>query len=181
MNIVARIRHDASLTQHKLAELSGLSTIFIIRAEQSLPVELPNHLLVTLADIGHISIEEIQGDYLLYRQQQIDRNFEEITNHPDNKFFVEQALGYAFDNYMAPVGKRSNHPFYLFRTRLMLYYGRPQSAIKFATYFGIHPSVISDIESRKGTLEGVTATRVARLGLNAVQMEMLTRACDQCL
>src|SRR5690242_1918327 len=182
-NIVAEIRHEAALTQARLAELADLSPLYIVRAEQGLYASLPMSLLSTLsnADMHSRSVNEIDAKYIEQRDEMIGFNFEQIITHPGNAHFVEVALGYALDNFQPGAGKQSNHPLYLFRTKFMSLYDKPLSALKFCTMFGIHPAVITAIEHRRETLQGLTAVRIRHLGMAEVQMEMLVVASDACL
>lgn len=182
-NIVYEIRHEAALTQARLAELADLSPLYIVRAEQGLYASLPMSLLAALSNIDMHSrtVNEIDATYSEQRNAMIYFNYEQVNTHPGRDHFIEVALGYALDNFQPGVGKRTNHPLYLFRTKLMQLFDKPSSAIKFATAYGIHPAMLTSIESRQATLEGVTCERIKALGLSEIQLEMLVRACDACL
>lgn len=183
-NVVQTIRTGAALTQKALAERAKLSTLYVIRAEQSMPVELGLSLAQALSNInGVLTINQIEKQYLSDRAEMLRFYRGVINEHPSHDYFVETALGFALDNFR-PVGFKEDHPFFLFRTKLCNLYGLPDSAIKFAAMFGLHPAIISRLEKRQDTFEPESAVDVTireTLGLNPVQAEMLRIACDRCL
>lgn len=191
-NIVEEIRKGASITQKRLASMAGLSTLYIIRAEQGMSLTLPNGLLLALSgcDPWHRDPHKIQSLYIKQRAEMIDYFLARVHNRPpcpSNNDILQQSLDYALDNYTPAVGSREgpkvSHPLYLFRTKFCDLHGLPASAIKFCQMFGIHPATISEIERRENTIErnSVIYLHLKRLGLNAEQLDQLCRACNTCL
>lgn len=184
--IPERIRRSAALTQKEVAERAGLSTLYVIRAEQGLPATLGDHLATLLSelDVYGREADEINRQYGNERTDMLSFYYEQINANPGHKSFVEHSLGYALDNFHPGAGKVTNHPLYLFRTHLMELHELPTSAIKFCTMFNIHPSFVSNIEKRQDTIEAGTVIdeRLKHvIGLSEVQAEMLRKACDACL
>jgi transcriptional regulator with XRE-family HTH domain len=196
-NIVEEIRKGASITQKRLASMAGLSTLYIIRAEQGMSLTLPNGLLLALSGVDpyHRDPHKIQSLYMKQREDMINYFLDRVhnkgitndTTYPSNNDILQQALDYALDNYTPAVGSRegpkASHPLYLFRTKFCELHGLPASAIKFCQMFGIHPATISEIERRENTIEknSVIFLHLKRLGLSAEQLEQLCRACNTCL
>lgn len=183
-NVVSVLRTGAALTQRALAERAHLSTLYVIRAEQSLPVALSLDLLTALSNLSQdLTIDKIDRQYEYDRKQML-RYYRNLVNEsPSHRYFIETAIGYALDNF-GPVGFSDSHPFFLFRTKLCSLYSLPTSAIKFATMFGVHPAIISTLESRKDTLMLGSQLDVClreTIGVDAVNLEMLRIACDRSL
>lgn len=181
-----RIRRSSALTQKQLAARAKLSHLYVIRAEQGLPATLGYALSNTLSELDPYGREpdEIDSMYQVEREQQLQYFRDLIRNNPNHDLYVETALGYALDEFQPGVGKVSNHPLYLFRTKLMRLYDLPTSAIKFCVMFNVHTSNVSAVESRKDTIEynSVLDKQLRNvIGLSEVQAEMLRRACDGCL
>lgn len=183
-NVVQTIRTGAALTQRALAQQAHLSTLYVIRAEQSLPVALSLDLATALSNISQeLTIDKIERQYEYDRKQMLRHYRKYVNDSPSHEYYVETAIGFALDNF-SPVGFSDSHPFFLFRTKLCSLYSLPTSAIKFATMFGVHPAIISTLESRKDTLMLGSQLDVClreTIGVNAVQLEMLRIACDRSL
>lgn len=193
-NVVERVRRALNVTQRGLAERAGLSVLYVIRAEQCIPQSLGPDLARALSKLTGELYKERTSEHELEHQYSMDRQDallfykNQFLNHPGREHFIEVALGYSLDNYVAGVGDRRgsrlSHPLCLFRTKLMSLYEWPTSAIKFNQHFGLHASILSSIENRKDTIERNSATfHTLRdiLGVSEVQLEMLMKACDSCL
>lgn len=180
-NVVQTIRTDAALTQKALADRAHLSTLYVIRAEQSMPVELGLNLASALSNLSNVNINKIEETYLHDREDMLRFYREYVLGHEAHDYFVETALGFALDNFR-PVGFKEDHPFFLFRTKLCELYELPTSAIKFAAMFGVHPAIVSRLEKRQDIFEAGSSIDVMlrrTLGLNEVQAEMLRLACER--
>lgn len=186
-NIVEQIRKESSITQKRLAELSGLSVLYIIRAEQGMSQALPSNLLGVLSNLSGSDTKEIQETYIFQRAAMVAYYLKKVHDNPKNDEFITEAIGWALDNYTPKVGSavgvKLSHPLYLFRTRFCQLHGLPTSAIKFCQMFGMHPATISEIEKRENTLEkdSVVYQKVQALGVLDYQLDMLCKACDSCL
>lgn len=188
-NIVEEIRKESSVTQKRLASMSGLSTLYIIRAEQGMSLVLPDNLLASLSylDTMNRDPQTIQSVYVFQRAAMVDYYVRMVNNSSENANIIEIALSAALDNYEpkagSPLGKKLSHPLYLFRTQYTALHQLPMSAIKFCQMFGMHPATISKIEKREDTLEkhSVAYDKLKALGLSEAQMELLCKACDSCL
>lgn len=188
-NVVEEIRKESSVTQKRLASMSGLSTLYIIRAEQGMSLTLPDNLLASLSylDTHNRDPQTIQRVYVQQRFAMVEYYLNLVNSSPENGLIIETALSTALDNYEpkagSPLGKKLSHPLYLFRTQFCALHQLPMSAIKFCQMFGMHPATISKIEKREDTLEkhSVAYDKLKSLGLSAEQMELLCKACDSCL
>jgi transcriptional regulator with XRE-family HTH domain len=125
-NIVEEIRKGASITQKRLASMAGLSTLYIIRAEQGMSLTLPNGLLLALSGVDpyHRDPHKIQTLYMKQREDMINYFLDRVhnkgitndTTYPSNNDILQQALDYALDNYVPAVGSKegpkASHPLY---------------------------------------------------------------------
>lgn len=180
-NVVQTIRTGAALTQRALAQQAHLSTLYVIRAEQSQPVTLGLDLATALSNLINLPMDVIEEHYRLDRLAMLTYYRELIKNDPNFESYVETAVGFALDNFR-PVGFSDTHPFFLFRTKLCSLYSLPESAIKFATMFGLHPALLSRLERRQDTLMPESQIEMLTTELvGPVRAEMLRIACDRSL
>lgn len=191
-NIVKRIRMRNNVTQEHLAELAGLSTLFVIRAEQSLHNSLNDDLakvLSFLSGLAEDNPDALKETYVQEKQERIDYLIAYLTGDPFFPHRVRIALEYAVENY-SPVGeihipaeRRLHHPFYLFRTSLFKAYDLPTSQIKFSTLTGLHPATINALENRQASIEpgGAVEGILLRLRIDPEIISILRKLCDDCL
>jgi len=186
-NIVEEIRKEANITQKRLANMAGLSTLYIIRAEQGMSLALPTNLLNALSHLSGKDSTDIQTMYIMQRAAMVEYYVDRVNSNPENLAYIETALSWALDHYEPKagnaLGKKLSHPLYLFRTQYTSLHQLPMSAIKFCQMFGMHPASISKIEKREDTVEKDSAiyVKIRMLGLSESQMELLCKACDSCL
>lgn len=188
-NIVREIRKRADITQKELANLAGLSTLFILRAEQFLHVELSKPLSVALASIDpdNRSAEDISLVYFKGRLLQLKFNSDMMTSSPYYRIRVSKAMNYAVDHSLnsdqAKASKDSHsHPFALFRTHLFTAFDLPTSQIKFCVFTGVHPTVIAALESYStGLLDSVATALSIVLDLSQAEIDTLKYMCEQAL
>lgn len=180
-NVVQTIRTGAALTQKGLASLAHLSTLYVIRAEQSQPVTLGLDLATALSNLINLPINDVETRYEADRLAMLTYYRELIKNDPNYESYIETAVGFALDNFR-PVGFSDTHPFFLFRTKLCSLYSLPTSAIKFATMFGLHPALLSRLERRQDTLiSGSAIDELTTELVGPVRAEMLRIACDRAI
>lgn len=190
-NVVKSLRITEGLTQEQLAEQAGVSTLFIIRAEQFLHPNLSDKVAEALinlnANADFWNVDALKIQYANQREQFLAEFKHRLTGAMNYRSVVNEAISYAADHYVPvaetlPVNERSSrHPFTLFRTYLFDHYGLPTSQIKFCINTGLHPAVLSSLESRKTNMEEPVADVLRnQLSLNDEQVLILRRLCDDC-
>ena len=190
-NIVRDIRTNANMTQRELAIKTGLSNLAILRSEQYLYVELINPLPQALSELDSAgrTPEAISTSYSKGRTMQLHVNSEMITSNPYYRTRIRAALNYAMDHGLikeqanvSPDDNRFSHPFCLFRTYLFAQFDLPVSQIKFCQFTGIHPTVLSRLESYETTMEdSVIAGLSFILQMQDNEINTLKLMCDQAL
>lgn len=188
-NVVRDIRKRVDMTQKDLAELANLSTIFVLRAEQFLHVELSPALSVALAliDPESRSADQISNLYAAGRFQKLRVNSELITSSPFYRNRVLNAINYAIDHSLNSDQARASsdkfsHPFSLFRTHLFTAFDLPTSQIKFCVFTGVHPTVLASLETYNSTIEESISRALSEvLDLSVGELSTLKLLCDQAM
>jgi transcriptional regulator with XRE-family HTH domain len=188
-NVVRDIRTSADITQKDLARQAGLSSIFVLRAEQFLHVELSPALSVALSKIDPHgrSAEEISEAYHKGRMIQLRVNSEAITSNPYYRVRIRNALNYAIDHSLthdqAKVSdEKFSHPFALFRTHLFTSFDMPTSQIKFCVFTGVHPTVLAAVERYEASIEHTISVALSVvLDMSPGEIATLKLLCDQAL
>lgn len=188
-NVVRDIRTNSNLTQRELAVESGLSEGFVLRAEQYLHTELSYALANVLRKYdseGRTAIA-ICENYKKGRNTYLAFNAEFIQKNPYLRSRVRAAIAYAMDHLLSADqaalsddDSGYSHPFRLFRSHLFTSFDLPVSQIKFATFTGIHPSVITDLEAYRGGLETPVEDALRHIiGLDDSEIDTLKMLCAQ--
>ena len=194
MNVVKDLRQQAGLTQQQLAKLAGVTTLYVIRAEQFLHPNL-DKLSRVLASVNgqdsqdSMTAHQIEDTYVAQREDHVSRTRALFYDDPRHESRVARALDYALNEFTPPVGllreeRQKLHPFTLFREYLFDQYELPTSQIKFAAYTGVHPAALSALENSYSTIE--TDSPVAKMLTNTLlldvnQLALLQVMCDRCL
>lgn len=188
-NVVREIRKRADITQKDLADRANLSTIFILRAEQYLHVELSPALSIALSNIDpeNRSPEDIALAYSKGRMQQLKANSEMITTNPYYRVRVTAALNYATDHFLnsdqaKAEADKFSHPFCLFRSHLFTSFDMPTSQIKFCVFTGVHPTVLAALERYESSIEdSISHALSVVLDLRANEIQVLKLMCDRAM
>ena len=131
MNTLKLARISAKLSQEQLADLAGVSRVYVIRVEQYLHAKPNSKLLTVLSIKTGISAQDLMAGYL---------NERSIGNidvlHRINTYPIP-----SWEEMSSPVGDHQT-----FREQLMDWYILPVSRIKFCQMFGLYPMTISRYE-----------------------------------
>ena len=186
-NVVRDIRSVANMTQKELADLAGVSPLFVLRAEQYLHVALSDRLATALSEIdsaGRLT-SQIMEAYVNGRSMQLRINGSMLTQNPYFHQRVKAALDYATDNFLnadQALHESDKHPFFLFRTYLFTAFDLPTSQIKFANFTGIHPTVIANLEMYKGSMEhSIKRALSVVLDMSPEEIATLQIMCERAL